>query len=701
MTLYANWTGKEYEITFVVGSYGQEDVEKVKVRYGESFELPVAESYSDTMAFGGWYTEANGEGFRITDYEGVSDGVWNYPRDYTVYAYWAEIFSFNQIQGGYSVSAGEGIDFVRIVNIPETYRGEPVTTVNDFSGCRSIEIINIPDTIQLISLGSEGTAFLNCSSLREVNIRTTGYATEPMYSSDEEGVLFTADGTELLYYPIGREGAYEIPYGTQIIADHVFMHARYLTEVVIPASVSEIGDEAFASDSSSAISGTLAGTLTKITFADATGAEGDAETVTIGSRAFANLKSLEEITLPANLAEYSADWFDKSWGAATSISSHYENLTYIGVAQGEGSYVSLNGVLCRVFGGHLLRDRALPDGGVGENGVYTIPDGVSSIGEEAFVNSMYLTKVVIPGYVSVIGESAFEGLETLQEVEFTGVANDTPLTIRTRAFYGCEGFISLTLPGNLLTLEAYAFGNTANLTSVRVESAGQPDETGVYTLDFANGAFSTTGSRTYVTSLTLGANVPVLSVSGVFGGTVVNIDVTGNPNYHTDEYGVLYNGNVTEILYYPNRIGAYVIPIRSRRSGRRCSATAISSRVSRSARTCPPSATMPSTTAPIWQASTLPWDAGKRADDRQLRLRPLRTADVHFAARRDDFAGRRGVLQLRAADDSHPVHRHLYGRKQRDGGRTNSTCSPHVPNSPRSKWRKTTPLMRISTAFCM
>ena len=201
-----------------------------------------------------------------------------------------------------------------------------------------------------------------------------------------------------------------------------------------------------------------------------------------------------------------------------------------------------------------------PMGGVGENGVYTIPDGVSSIGEEAFVNSMYLTKVVIPGYVSVIGESAFEGLETLQEVEFTGVANDTPLTIRTRAFYGCEGFTSLTLPGNLLTLEAYAFGNTVNLTSVRVESAGQPDETGVYTLDFANGAFSTTGSRTYVTSLTLGANVPVLSVSGVFGGTVVNIDVTGNPNYHTDEYGVLYNGNVTEILYYPNRIGAYVIP---------------------------------------------------------------------------------------------------------------------------------------------
>ena len=59
---------------------------------------------------------------------------------------------------------------------------------------------------------------------------------------------------------------------------------------------------------------------------------------------------------------------------------------------------------------------------------------------------MYLTKVVIPGYVSVIGESAFEGLETLQEVEFTGVANDTPLTIRTRAFYGCEGSLPSRCP---------------------------------------------------------------------------------------------------------------------------------------------------------------------------------------------------------------------------------------------------------------
>ena len=135
----------------------------------------------------------------------------------TVYAYWVDVFEFTQIQGGYSVSKGTGINYVKEVTIPEEYNGQPVTTVNTFASSTNLEVINIPDTIKLISLGSSGTAFLSCNTLKAVNIIETGHAVEKMYTS-VDGVLFNASGTEILYFPIGKGGVYRIPDGVTTIS---------------------------------------------------------------------------------------------------------------------------------------------------------------------------------------------------------------------------------------------------------------------------------------------------------------------------------------------------------------------------------------------------------------------------------------------------------------------------------------------------
>ena len=317
-------------------------VESVRVQYGQPFELPVAESYENTMAFGGWYADPNGQGLQFSDYEGNSVADWNIAGDITVHAYWAAIFSFNKIQGGYSVSAGDGIDFVRVVTIPETYRGQPVTAINSFAGSRSLEIVHVPDSIQVITLGSEGTAFMNCTSLRQVIIHETGYVQEPQYST-RDGVLFSADGKELLFFPANKAadldgGVYTIPDGTEILTANVFARARGLTEIVVPASVKEVRDGAFAPESAS--SG-LSSTLRKITFAAAE--KEDAAPVSIGTRAFANLASLEEITLPANMEEFSFDIFEMGVGGSSSLLNIY--------TAGAGTYSSVDGLLCREYEG--------------------------------------------------------------------------------------------------------------------------------------------------------------------------------------------------------------------------------------------------------------------------------------------------------------------------------------------------------------
>ena len=75
------------------------------------------------------------------------------------------------------------------------------------------------------------------------------YVQEPQYSS-KDGVLFTADGKTLLFFPENKaadleNGVYTVPDGTTEIFDNAFTRASDLEEVIIPAGVQRIGVRAF------------------------------------------------------------------------------------------------------------------------------------------------------------------------------------------------------------------------------------------------------------------------------------------------------------------------------------------------------------------------------------------------------------------------------------------------------------------------
>jgi len=67
----------------------------------------------------------------------------------------------------------------------------------------------------------------------------------PAYSA-QDGVLFDKDMKILVAYPRGKsDETYTVPDGVKRIADKAFYTNPYLSEVVFPASLEEIGNSAF------------------------------------------------------------------------------------------------------------------------------------------------------------------------------------------------------------------------------------------------------------------------------------------------------------------------------------------------------------------------------------------------------------------------------------------------------------------------
>lgn len=61
-----------------------------------------------------------------------------------------------------------------------------------------------------------------------------------------DGVLFSADGKALLGYPLGLENtSYTVPDGTESLVSYAFAYNPKLTLVVVPASVTELGEGVF------------------------------------------------------------------------------------------------------------------------------------------------------------------------------------------------------------------------------------------------------------------------------------------------------------------------------------------------------------------------------------------------------------------------------------------------------------------------
>ena len=99
----------------------------------------------------------------------------------------------------------------------------------------------------------------------------------------------------------------------------------------------------------------------------------------------------------------------------------------------------------------------------------TVEGGVTTIGNEAFSNCIYLTSVVIGNSVTTIGSGAFCYCDSLTSVELPeGVT-----TIGKEAFKYCDSLTSIVIPDSVTTIFSGAFQNCDSLT-IYCEATSQP-----------------------------------------------------------------------------------------------------------------------------------------------------------------------------------------------------------------------------------
>lgn len=479
LVLYAYYQPKEYTVIFSGDNLGE--LESGTVTYGQNFSLDVPAAPSNgTSAFGGWYSGPYGSGIQYTDAYGNSTRTWNLTEDnVTLYAFWVdEVLSYQAIGGNYQVSAGDRINLVQTVTIPSQYNGLPVTEVsaNAFYGCTSLTDIYIPDTINIVP----SSAFTGCSSLVNIHVYDAG-AVDPRYES-HDGVLYDRgiDKTYLrpVYMPAAKTGSYTIPDGVDQIPANAFKGSG-ISRVVIPQSVTVIGQEAFANCIN----------LATVTFVNPS-ASGQ---LSVGNRAFMNCFSLTNITFPARLSQIATSRVnDNMLGSFSSLDDLTANaddaflidkdaievenesdldtqLVAVNVARGSGAtYSSADGVLFRNNGSELVYFPAAKDA---EN--YAIPSTTTRICESAFLDTSLSGTLTIPISVQTIDRFAFAATD-ITEVVFKGRAGAAGLStgIGAYAFYNCNSLAELTFEENSIvsTIGEGAFMDTEELTDITIPS---------------------------------------------------------------------------------------------------------------------------------------------------------------------------------------------------------------------------------------
>lgn len=105
-----------------------------------------------------------------------------------------------------------------------------------FRGCKNMVKISFGE--KLAELGRD--VFEDCERLTDIVV----HKDNAKYRS-EDGILYSADMTELIMCPPGRTGEVRIPASVTKIADYAFANCTKLTSVLIPRSVTYTGENAF------------------------------------------------------------------------------------------------------------------------------------------------------------------------------------------------------------------------------------------------------------------------------------------------------------------------------------------------------------------------------------------------------------------------------------------------------------------------
>ena len=250
---------------------------------------------------------------------------------------------------------------------------------------------------------------------------TVAAATSKFYFDETTGTITKYNGTDTVVVIPPTISSWPVTK----IGEDAFQDNTTITSVTIPASVTEIGSNAFAGCTNLTIVN-YAGDWSNLTIQSGNPAVQDAANAPLFDFAFT----------PDNTAVIVTNYKYNGAAADVTIPSRYQGkpVTTIGHAAFFNSAVTS----------------------------VTIPDSVTSISDEAFINCPKLTNISIPNSVTYIGFSAFSSCTSLKSITLPSSLS----FISGALFLGCSQLTTIHIPVSVTSIGNNAFADCPSLMTV-------------------------------------------------------------------------------------------------------------------------------------------------------------------------------------------------------------------------------------------
>lgn len=369
---------------------------------------------------------------------------------------------------------------------------------SSFSNLSKLKSITIPNSV--ITMGA-GVFSFN-SNLESITLPFVGESYVDDHTRNNYGFIFDYNVPESLkeinitrsiilhsysLSNITKDIVLNLPNTLETIEGSAFASSYGLTELIIPNSVKFIGENAFencyrlnklvipfvGSDREYRVSSKAF--YTRIPEVDELIIT---DTTHMVDNMFSNYKNLKNITILSNLLHM-------------EINTFYNSKGLININVDSDNYKSIKGVIYDSSGKTLIK---FPEGRKGE---YSVSEDVDEIYEKAFYFNTFLTKLYIPDNITSIGKDAFLDTSALLSISLPFIGSDRSHLISSEfsyvfgewndkikleeliihdasiignnAFQGTE-ISSIVLNEGVTTIGKYAFENTKKLKSITIPS---------------------------------------------------------------------------------------------------------------------------------------------------------------------------------------------------------------------------------------
>ncbi|RUR12960.1 leucine-rich repeat domain-containing protein [Legionella sp. km772] len=99
-----------------------------------------------------------------------------------------------------------------------------------------------------------------------------------------------------------------------------------------------------------------------------------------------------------------------------------------------------------------------------ENGIFSFPPAITTIGDDAFARCTNLIRITIPEHITDMGDNVFSDATNLEECNVHSVLTN----IKENTFWNCERLQRFIIPSSVIQIEDQAFMNCISLEAIEI-----------------------------------------------------------------------------------------------------------------------------------------------------------------------------------------------------------------------------------------